>query len=107
MPNKVLFHLSDLREGMALSFPVNQSRGFAVRKEGKVYAYINKCPHLGIPLEWQENDFLDANSELIQCSSHGALFAIDTGECISGPCTGDTLTPLSIVVEDDLVLLAS
>jgi nitrite reductase/ring-hydroxylating ferredoxin subunit len=48
------------------------------------------CPHLGIPLNWAPERFLDLDGTLIQCSSHGALFQIDSGECIAGPCAWAT-----------------
>ncbi|MFQ6350451.1 Rieske (2Fe-2S) protein [Pseudomonas sp. R11F] len=80
----------------------NSSRGFdidgrkllAVRRDGIAYFYINRCPHRGIPLEWQPNQFLDSSASLIQCATHGALFLVESGECIAGPCAGESLTPL-------------
>jgi len=103
---KQLFDLTALREGESLSFTVQDTPAFAVRKDGEVYAYANRCPHLGIPLEWQENQFLDSENELIQCSTHGALFLIETGECLSGPCSGDRLNALELVFEDGAAYLA-
>ncbi|WP_018275769.1 Rieske (2Fe-2S) protein [Teredinibacter turnerae] len=91
-----LFSLSALPEGGAVSFPYKNQPAFAVKRDGEIFAYINSCPHLGIPLEWQENNFLDDDGELIQCATHGALFLIETGECISGPCNGEHLQPINI-----------
>ncbi|UZE28403.1 Rieske (2Fe-2S) protein [Pseudomonas asplenii] len=81
----------------------NSSRGFelegrpvlAVRREGRVYVYHNRCPHRGIALQWQPDQFLDASASLIQCASHGALFLIESGECVAGPCAGQSLTALA------------
>ena len=78
---------------------------FIVHKEGAYSAYINSCPHTGINLEWQEDQFLDLDKALIQCATHDALFMIDSGECIAGPCVGDTLQPLPITVHDDVIQL--
>jgi len=100
-----LFDHAQLPEGAALSFALHDEPYFAVRKDGCVFAYKNKCPHLGIPLEWQPNEFLDAEGELIQCSTHAALFLIDSGECVSGPCTGEKLTPVAITCDDTGVYL--
>ncbi|NWA04601.1 Rieske (2Fe-2S) protein [Pseudomonas gingeri] len=80
----------------------NSSRGFevdgrpvlAVRREGRVYLYQNRCPHRGIALEWQPDQFLDASASLIQCATHGALFLIESGECVAGPCVGQSLLAL-------------
>ncbi len=66
----------------------------AVRRSGQVYVYLNRCPHRGVPLEWHADNFLDSSASLIQCASHGALFLIESGECIAGPCEGKSLSPI-------------
>ncbi|TVZ37787.1 nitrite reductase/ring-hydroxylating ferredoxin subunit [Alteromonadaceae bacterium 2753L.S.0a.02] len=98
-----LFDLSALPEGGAVSFEIHDKKGFAVKYEGDVFVYENSCPHLNIPLEWQENQFLDGEGHLIQCSTHGALFLINSGECISGPCMGDKLQPIAFEIDEDAV----
>lgn len=78
---------------------------FVVHKDGAFYAYRNSCPHTGASLNWQEHQFLDMDNAMIQCSVHDALFEIDSGYCISGPCSGQTLEELSLSVEgEDIVL---
>lgn len=79
--------------------------GFIVFDGGQYFAYENKCPHTGASLDWVEHQFLDADSELIQCAVHDARFEIETGECIHGPCVGDHLSKLKIILEDDLIFL--
>ena len=74
---------------------------FVVHKDGSYFAYINSCPHTGVNLEWLEDQFLDMESTFIQCSTHDALFEIDTGTCIAGPCVGDKLSPVVIEVIDN------
>jgi nitrite reductase/ring-hydroxylating ferredoxin subunit len=91
-------HLKHLCDGQQL--PEGKSRGFnvdgvsilAVRREGKVYVYKNRCPHRAVPLEWQPDQFLDPSASLIQCATHGALFLIESGECVAGPCEGKSLS---------------
>ena len=83
-----------LREGTARGFEHNGVRVLAVRREGQVYVYRNRCPHRGVPLEWQPDQFLDPSASLIQCATHAALFLIETGECVAGPCAGQSLTAL-------------
>lgn len=81
----------------------SQSRGFdldglkllAIRREGQVFVYRNRCPHRGVPLEWQPDQFLDTSASLIQCATHGALFLIESGECVSGPCAGQSLSAIA------------
>lgn len=56
-----------------------------------MYVYANRCPHRGVALEWQPDEFLDTSASLIQCATHGALFLIESGECVAGPCEGKSL----------------
>ena len=85
---------ASLTEGASLGFEQHGIRLFVVRRAGQVYAYKNRCPHRGVPLEWQPNQFLDPSASLIQCATHAALFLIESGECVAGPCAGQFLTAL-------------
>ena len=82
---------ADLIEGQSLSLRAQNMALFAVRKAGVAYVYRNRCPHRGVPLNWQPNGFLDESAAVIRCASHGALFNVHDGECISGPCQGQEL----------------
>ncbi len=101
----VLCDYDDIAEGKARGFSLGDRSVFAVKKDGEVYVYENRCPHLGVELEYQEDQFLDPDGALIQCSTHGALFLIEDGSCISGPCLGQSLQALASRVEDNQVLL--
>jgi nitrite reductase/ring-hydroxylating ferredoxin subunit len=81
----------ELAEGRSRGFLVAQRKLLAVRRDGSVHVYLNRCPHRGLPLEWRADDFLDASGSLIQCAHHGALFLIEEGECVTGPCAGQAL----------------
>ena len=61
---------------------------FAVRVGGEVRAYLNRCDHLPMELDWRPGRFFDAEGLLLVCSTHGAMYAPDTGMCVGGPCTG-------------------
>lgn len=78
---------------------------FIIRRDSELYGYINSCPHTGVNLDWTPNQFLDNTGKLIQCATHGALFQIEDGLCISGPCAGDSLTPVSILLQTGGVFL--
>jgi len=80
-------------------------RGFVVRMADEVFAYLNRCPHAGHPLNWRPDEFLTVDRTLIMCRSHGALFQIDSGLCIGGPCTGQSLRRLPVGVRDGVVIL--
>jgi len=78
-----------------------------VRKGEQVYAYLNRCPHAGHPLNYLPNDFLTPDQTLLMCRSHGARFDISTGLCVAGPCAGANLRRIDIRVEHDYLMLAN
>lgn len=83
----------DLQEkGLAVSFDVlvqgELRPAFAVRYLGKVHAYLNRCVHLPMEMDFQVNRFFDASGRWLICSTHAALYEPDTGVCVSGPCAG-------------------
>jgi len=90
-PLNYLCNGNELPEGTSRGFEIDGLRVLAVRRAGLVYVYQNRCPHRGVPLEWHPDQFLDSSASLIQCATHGALFLIESGECIAGPCEGKTL----------------
>jgi nitrite reductase/ring-hydroxylating ferredoxin subunit len=77
--------------------------GFVVRKDGRVHGYADRCPHAGFPLAQQLDAYLTRRGDLIQCAWHGALFRIEDGACIGGPCAGARLTPWPVRVRDGVV----
>ena len=89
---KLLCAGADIREASSRGFDIDGQKLFAVRRGGHVHVYINRCPHRGVGLDWKPDQFLDASNSLIQCATHGALFLIEDGECVSGPCAGQSLT---------------
>ena len=76
---------------------------FIIRRNQKISAFINSCPHTGVALNWQPDQFLDIDNEFIQCSLHGARFRVDDGYCVWGPCAGQSLTALSVDVQNGLI----
>jgi len=91
--------------GFVVDLPGGSLELFLVRKRDRIHAYRNSCPHTGVTLEWLPHRFLDAEEQFIQCGLHGALFRIETGECLRGPCVGAHLTPLPVKVRDGRVFL--
>ena len=94
-----------LAEGQSRGLHVAGIDLLLVRKQGQCYAYRNHCPHRGVRLEWQADEFLDSSASLIQCARHGALFLIESGECVAGPCSGQNLEPLLIHEADGMLWL--
>ncbi|MBA2780372.1 Rieske (2Fe-2S) protein [Billgrantia kenyensis] len=102
-------HLAQLEASPSRGLTLPDGRNaFLVRVHGRVTAWLNLCPHQGMPLNLPEGDFLEAGGELIQCGMHGALFLPETGECVFGPCQGRFLQPLAISVDaEGKIYLAS
>ena len=80
--------------------------GFVVRRENEAYGYVDRCPHMSLPLAQELDRYLTPRGDLIACSWHSAVFAIDTGMCVGGPCVGRQLTPWPVVVVDDAIVTA-
>ncbi|MFN2348338.1 MAG: Rieske (2Fe-2S) protein [Thioalkalivibrio sp.] len=102
--------LADLEATGSLGLTVDLGQGpeeiFVVRRGEVVRAYRNSCPHTGSPLEWQPDVFLDDEGELIVCATHGALFRIEDGLCVAGPCKRKSLTAVPVQVQGDGMVLA-
>ena len=63
-------------------------RAFAVRHAGTVRAYLNRCTHIAMELDWQPNRVFDETGQWLVCASHGAVYRPDDGACAGGPCRG-------------------
>ncbi len=102
-----LCHVDDLGENQAKGFELGNDSVFAIKRDGQIYVYRNSCPHRGVELNWLEDQFLDGDGELIQCATHGALFVIESGECIYGPCRGKYLQAVAFSIEHGLIHLTT
>ncbi len=91
--------------GFSLALPEGNLELVLVRVGGRLRAYRNRCPHTGVNLEWRPDQFLDFSESFIQCATHGALFRPDDGLCVRGPCAGQRLEPLALVVDAGRVYL--
>ena len=102
---RVLCRLDDIEDGQAKGFTLGQGLEareiFVVRQGARAFGYVNSCPHLGTPLDWQGDRFISLDSGLIMCATHGALFEFADGFCVDGPCVGQNLELAPVVVDDD------
>ena len=64
------------------------ARAFALRFEGRVVGYLNRCVHVAAEMDWQPGRFLDTQKRWIVCALHGATFEPSDGYCIAGPGRG-------------------
>ena len=98
-------------DGRARSFVLEMRagrfHGFVVRRGVAVHGYVDRCPHAGLPLARALDDYLTPAGDLIACGWHSALFDIETGACLGGPCTGGALTPWPVEVSDGIIVTAA
>lgn len=106
----VLCRLEDVPDGDARGVEIDDGQGGTLRlivlRQGEyAVVYLNRCPHRGTPLDWMPDRFLDAAGEHLICATHGALFRLDDGVCVAGPCVGDALQRVAAWVVDGVVRL--
>lgn len=100
MPAQPLCHLHELANPGSREVKIADESFLVVRRGQALFAYRNRCPHTGAPLNLMPNRFLDYDRQYIQCSTHGALFQIESGKCIAGPCAGQYLESMPCHIEN-------
>ena len=106
MSLRALGAIHDIADGGSTAYPPADGAFcglFATRQGDDVRVYVNSCPHIGAPLDWVPGRFLSADRQRIICALHGAEFNIDDGLCTRGPCLGDRLERVMIVITDGTI----
>ena len=80
---------------------------FVVNHAGKLYAYVNRCLHVPMTMDWIDNQFMTEDKKFILCATHGACYLPDTGECVSGPPCGKFLIPITLTIRGEEVIAGS
>jgi len=75
---------------------------FAIRYDGAAHAYLNRCSHVPMEMDYQPNRFFDVTGHWLICATHGAMYRPQTGECRGGPCRGG-LVKIALTEEDGVV----
>ena len=100
---KCIGTVGELAHGSSKKFTMRRGQreleALLVNFEGNYFAYINRCPHTGITLDWVNNQFFSSDQRYIMCATHGAVFEPPTGECVWGPCFGLSLQKLEVEIE--------
>jgi nitrite reductase/ring-hydroxylating ferredoxin subunit len=95
-----LCRLDEIEDGEGRGFTLGEGPEalelVVLREGGRVFGYVNSCPHTGTPLEWLPDQFMSEDGGHILCHTHGALFRIEDGHCVAGPCAGDALRPVAV-----------
>ena len=109
-PGVRLGPLDLIADGKARNFVLEMKagrfHGFVVRRGNSVHGYVDRCAHMALPLAQQLDDYLTPDGSLIQCSWHGALYEVDSGRCVGGPCVGASLTPWPVRLDAGWIVTA-
>ena len=100
--NLRLGRADDVHEGGARGYdPMGDGQDtlFAVRSQGVLRLWRDRCPHAGTPMAWRRHAYMNAAGDGIVCAAHGALFEPDSGLCVRGPCLGDRLQPVAFAID--------
>ena len=95
--------IKEIPKGKSKKFSVRLGKedqeGFVINYKGNFFAYLNRCCHISLPLDWGDNDFFSEDQKFLICKNHGALYQPDSGECVGGPCGGQFLEKVPLKVK--------
>lgn len=98
----------DLAPGQSVTFTLDCDgvpvEAFLINYRGEFHAYVNRCRHVPLTLDWVENQFFSPDGDHLLCATHGALYSPESGECIDGPPCGRSLFRVPIRVVDGRIL---
>jgi nitrite reductase/ring-hydroxylating ferredoxin subunit len=104
---KVVARVGELAHGASKKFKIRRgdfdSEALLINYQGELFAYVNRCPHIGISLDWVDNQFFTADQRYLMCANHGAVFEPPTGECVWGPCVGAALQKIAVEIDGERV----
>jgi nitrite reductase/ring-hydroxylating ferredoxin subunit len=99
--------VGELAHGSSKKFILRRGRNsieaMVINYDGSLYAYINRCRHVTLSLDWVDNQFFTDDRRYLICANHGALYEPKSGECIWGPCAGASLQRVPLEVEGEKV----
>ena len=105
----LLARVEDLPPGATRKFTTSvrgqMTEAFLANVRGEFVAFVNRCVHLPITLDLNDNDFFTCDGNLFVCKTHGSVYAPHDGKCVGGPGQGKSLERLSLVVENGAVYL--
>ncbi len=108
---RLICQSSDLDNGgFGVRFDVERNDGekavgFVIRYRDEAHAYINRCAHIQVELDWQHGQFFDDDERFLICATHGAIYSPDSGVCVAGPCKGQRLEKLLTEEKDGEIFL--
>ena len=107
-PSVTIAQLGEVEPGKTKKFMLSvegrETECFVVNYDGQYFAYINRCAHVPMTMDWIDNQFLTEDARYILCATHGAAFEPDTGECVFGPPCGKFLVRVPLTIDGDRIL---
>jgi nitrite reductase/ring-hydroxylating ferredoxin subunit len=104
---KQVGHVHELSHGMTKKFTLRCRDGtieaLLVNFNGEFCAYINRCRHIAISMDWVDNQFFSEDKRYLICANHGATYEPATGECVWGPCFGAFLQRVPLEIEQERI----
>ncbi|MCP5463899.1 MAG: Rieske (2Fe-2S) protein [Deltaproteobacteria bacterium] len=98
----------ELQNNQSKKFTIEEPRfdreAFVFKKDNTLYAYYNECPHIGLALDFDDNDFFSEDQTKLVCKNHGAEFNPCDGLCTMGPCADTSLKAISVAIEDGVIV---
>jgi nitrite reductase/ring-hydroxylating ferredoxin subunit len=78
---------------------------FLINFGGELHAYVNRCRHVPMAMDWVDNQFFAEEGRYLMCQTHNAYYEPASGECIAGPPTacGKFLYRIPIEIADGAV----
>lgn len=102
--------IKELPEGAYKTFDYDYDgytyQGIVINYKSDMYAYLNICPHAGIPLDTSEKGLFNADGSFLICRKHWALFEPNTGKCVSGPCPIAPLMKFEVYTHEGMVYVS-
>jgi nitrite reductase/ring-hydroxylating ferredoxin subunit len=102
-PKRLVALVGELAHGKSKKFKLrcgsNSVEAMLINFEGEYFAYVNRCRHVGISLDWVDNQFFTEDSRYLICANHGATYEPKTGECVWGPCVGASLQGVQLEIK--------
>ena len=106
---KLVGQVGDLAHGESKKFMLRSGElnfeAMLVNYGGDYFAYVNRCPHVGISLDWVDNQFFTVDGRYLICANHGATFEPASGECVWGPCLGASLRSVPLEIDGQRIFV--
>ena len=98
-------NIEDFANNSSSSIQVDFLELLVVKRAGELFLYENKCPHTQDTLDPIGGSVASDDGMLIMCQRHAAEFITDTGECVAGPCQGESLSAVAFTLSDGDIYL--